>query len=107
MIPPILIPSQVSDRHPTLLSQSSIHHNHPAFSSSDRQFVGDSVPAKSSHTLRLYFSNVNGISSYQHFQSIHPLMDSLHSLQADIMCLVEHNLAIEKPHVQCSDLISC
>ena len=44
----------------------------------------------------MYFANINGISHYNQYEQFQQALDNLSNLQTDIICIAEHNLAIDQ-----------
>ena len=58
----------------------------------DDQFMGDILPTKQRNSIRLYYNNINGINYNNRFESLHPTLDNMNNLEADIICFTEPNL---------------
>ena len=75
--------------------QTSIHHFQ-----SDNEFIGDTLKNKTPSTFRIFYSNINGISAKNNFESLHMVLDSMNNLETDITCLAEHNLSTDQHNVR-------
>ena len=72
----------------------------------NNEFIGEeTVTPKPNGTTRLYFTNINGISSYNQYEHLKMTLDNMTNLQADIICFAEHNLAVDQPRTR-YDLIN-
>ena len=68
---------------------------------SDNEFIGEIVPStKHINTTRLYFININGISPYHQYKQFKQVLDNLINMQVDIICLAEHNLAVDQSNAR-------
>ena len=54
------------------------------------------ITPKPPRTTRLYFNNINGISSYHQHEKFKQVLENLTTIQTDIICLAEHNLAVDQ-----------
>ena len=91
-----LVPSQVLLASSRRYHQTTIPHIHTLFQSTDNTFIGDAIPPKSDSTFRLFYNNVNGLSHYDKYRTLHKTLDHLQSLQPDLLSFTEPNLAFEQ-----------
>ena len=67
----------------------------------DNIFIGETITTpKPSNTTRLYYTNINGISSSNRYERFHHVLDSMTNLQVDMISLAEHNLAVDQSQTQ-------
>ena len=63
----------------------------------DNTFIGETtIVPKPPNTTRLYYSNINGISSFNQHEHFHQVLDNMTNIQADIISFAEHNLAVDQ-----------
>ena len=63
----------------------------------DYEFIGETLTTpKQSSTTRIYFNNINGISNCHQYEGFKQVLDNLVTIQSDIICLAEHNLAVDQ-----------
>ena len=67
---------------------------------SDNEFVGDGLSPKTLESIRFFYTNINGISTFNKYESLHNTLDSMQNLQADFICLSEHNLSTDQHKVR-------
>ena len=64
---------------------------------SDDLFSGERlITPKPNNTTHLYFTNINGISPYHHYEQFQQVLENMNNIQADIICFAEHNLAVDQ-----------
>ena len=78
------------------MHQTTLSHINQPFHDTDNAFVGDYVHSKSKQSFRLFYNNVNGISHYDQYRSLHETLDTLQTLQSDTLCFTEPNLAFDQ-----------
>ena len=67
---------------------------------SDDYFIGDELPTKPKTSIRLFYTNINGIKHHNQFESLHPVLHNMNNLDADIICFTEPNLDTSQPKIR-------
>ena len=63
----------------------------------DNDFLGEETTTPKPNGMpRLYFININGISSYNYYEQLKQTLDNMNQLQADILSFAELNLAVDQ-----------
>ena len=68
--------------------------------STDFDFMGDTIHEKEEATIRIYCTNVNGISAQHQYEKFHSLLYNMNNLGTDIACFTEHNLDVAQPKIR-------